>query len=267
VDAFSRNLVMVLFGCAMLLCLGLVGMLGPEFEAGPGLDRFMTGPAPVWLAAVGAVGIGAVIALVLAGATETGAAEAGKKGDALAAAPASAPEGGEADEAPATEAIADATLTLVEIEVLLRREDGAETPALGAAVPPAVICKALYEARARWMTAGLKHGFQDSLAAAKSPFTEAAARIAQAVPVRGREDGESVSYRVAALVHVPPMASLEDPEQAMETLGRLHGDRFIEIAMVRVPEEAGTFAAALTVAGPLAAEKLAGESADPAGSD
>ncbi len=263
-EAFSRNAVLVLFGSAMLLGMGLVGIFGSAEDFSPGLQKLMSGPAPVWLAAMGGLGIAAVLAVYLRGALpqereEAGAGapeadgsrdEPGAEGED--AEPGAQPASESTDRAPAS----DATVALVEVEVLLRPGEGESGPALGPAVPPAALCTGLVGARNRWICSMLKKEIHGDPGGGRDGFSAARERITQTIAVRGRTDGEAASYRLAFLVHVPPSSSLEDTASTLELLGSLPGDRFLEVAMVRVPEEADTFASSVTVAGSLAAENL-----------
>ncbi|MFW5878928.1 MAG: hypothetical protein ACOCVR_03830, partial [Myxococcota bacterium] len=151
---------------------------------------------------------------------------------------------------------ADATLALVELEILIRGNGGEASPPLGSDVPPAAHCRALLSARSRWMTSAMKSSLHHGLAAGRDAWSQARKRLDARVSVRGRSDGEAASYRLGALVHVPPTAVLDRAAGVLELLGSLQGDRFIEVSMFRVPEQADTFASSTTVAGPLAAERL-----------
>lgn len=262
---FSRNAILVLFGSFMLLGMGLVGLFGPDDGLTPGLQRLMSGAAPLWLTVAGALGIAAVFAVYAKGALPN--EEQDEKNDANEDErdASSEPESDEeetADEPDGGGMLADATLALIEVEVLLGRGEDMESPALGPAVPPSALCRALVESKPAWISSMLRKRMHSNLTGARARFEDAKSAIAPTIPVRGRDDGQAASYRLAALVHLPPSSSLENATETLTLLGKLPGDRFVEVFMARVPEEADKFASSTTVAGPLASENLLEDSAD-----
>ncbi len=246
-DTFSRNIILMLLGCAMLMGLGITSLLASRSQPYPGAAWLMEGPAPIWLVIVGLIGVAAAVAMLLRGPSSSGTGGA----DAV-----SRPPTGDLDregDAP----ISDPTVAFVDIEVILTRAEASPSPAVGADIPPATLCRALLDARPRWVTAAIRHELQREPADCAQLWREAATRITSSVPVRGRRDGDAASYRIAVVAHLPPSAKLGDAATALEIMGQLPGDRFLEVGVARVPEEAGTFAGQLTVAGNLAAESLA----------
>ncbi len=255
-DAFSRNAMMLLFGSMMLLGIGLVGVLAPVDTLTPGLQSFFSGHAPIVLATMGMLGIAAVVTVLIKGPPLEKRTKNEHDADEEAQSPKATDDTGQNPDQESEGIISDQTLALIESEVLLRQEEGTSCPLLGPEVPPAALCRALLEHESRWICARAKKEMHGALSNGQERWKEATKTITGGVRVRGRHDGEAASYRLAILAHIPPNSSPEQTSDTLELLGKLPGDRFLEVAMVRVPEEADTFASPMNVAGPMATEIL-----------